>query len=229
MVERESNDEGDNPLNIKERSTPLHQKQSNDDKDKDDHLDDPFFVGTQETHRPDNTIKGFLQGKLSQRQPMATQTRSRQQDFNQTNKDRQNIHVRGHEAWQQLKCGRNNTDAGGRGACHTLAGAPTRIPTTSRHYSGIGDVVERTGRKLDDDWFIRMELNWQNQVSSNKEKQKGFQEKVLRSPGFRPFLFMMKGSHFVRMGHSIAKFASTTQSNQELNGKVITFFGDRRA
>jgi hypothetical protein len=40
---------------------------------------------------------------------------------------------------------------------------------------------------------------------------------------------MMKGSHFVRMGHSIAKFASTTQSNHELDGKGITFIGDRRA
>jgi hypothetical protein len=93
----------------------------------------------------------------------------------------------------------------------------------------IGDVVERTGQKLDDNRFITTKLNWQNQVSSDKEKQKGFQEKVLQSPGFRPFLFMTKGSHFVRMGHSIAKFASTTQSNQELDGKVITFIGDRRA
>jgi hypothetical protein len=29
------------------------------------------------------------------------------------------------------------------------------------------------------------------------------------------------------MGHSMAKFASTTQSNQELDGKVLTFVGDR--
>ena len=40
---------------------------------------------------------------------------------------------------------------------------------------------------------------------------------------------MMKGCHFVRMGHSMAKFASTTQSDQELDGKVITFVGDRHA
>jgi hypothetical protein len=85
---------------------------------------------------------------------------------------------------------------------------------TSTRYSGIGDVVERAGWRLDDDWFITTELNWQNQVFSDKEKQKGFQEKVLQSPGFWPFLFMTKGSHFVCMGHSIAKFASTTQSDQ---------------
>jgi hypothetical protein len=130
-----------------------------------------------------------------------------------------------------LEPGHNDTDAGGGGARHTLAGAPTRTPTTSTHYSGIGDVVERTGRKLDDDQFITTKLNWQNQVSSNKEKQKGFWEKVLQSPGFRPFLFMMKGSHFVRMGHSIAKFASTTQSDQELDGKVkerATFYANER-
>jgi hypothetical protein len=96
-------------------------------------------------------------------------------------------------------------------------------------YSGIGDVVERTGRKLNDDRFITTKLNWQNQVSSNKEEQKGFQEKNLQSPGFRPFLFMTKGSHFVRMGHSIAKFVSTTQSDQEWDGKVITFVGNRCA
>jgi hypothetical protein len=105
---------------------------------------------------------------------------------------------------------------------------PIELPTSTR-YSGIGDVVERTGQKLDYDWFITTELNWQNQVSSNKEKQKGFQEKVLQSPGFQPFLLMTKGSHFMRIGHSIAKFASKTQSNQELDGKVITFVGDRRA
>jgi hypothetical protein len=40
---------------------------------------------------------------------------------------------------------------------------------------------------------------------------------------------MTKGSHFVRMGHSIAKYASATQSDQELDGKVITFIGNRRA
>jgi hypothetical protein len=135
---------------------------------------------------------------------MATQTRSKQQDFDKTNEDRQNIRVRGHEAWQQLERGRNDMDAGGRGACHTLADAPTRTPTTSMCYSGIGDVVERTGWKLDDNQFITTKLNWQNQVSSNKEKQKGFQEKVLQSPGFRPFLFMTKRSLFMCMGHSIA-------------------------
>jgi len=160
---------------------------------------------------------------------MATRKRSKQQDFNETIADGQNICVCGHEALQQLERGHNDTDAGGGGARHTLAGAPTRTPTTSTRYSGIGYVVERTGWKLNDDRFITTKLNWQNQVSSDKEKQKGFQEKVLQSPGFRPFLFMTKGSHFVRMGHSIAKFASTTQSNQELDGKVITFIGDRRA
>ncbi len=76
---------------------------------------------------------------------MATRTRSKQQDFDETNKDGQNIRVRGHEARQQLECGRNNTEAGGGRACHTLAGVPTRTPTTSTRYSGIGDVVERTG------------------------------------------------------------------------------------
>ncbi len=44
-VKRESNYEGDDPFNIKERSTPLHQKWSNNDEDDNDHLDDPFFCG----------------------------------------------------------------------------------------------------------------------------------------------------------------------------------------
>jgi hypothetical protein len=121
-----------------------------------------------------------------------------------------------------LECGQNKTEAGGGEASHTLAGAPTRPPTISTRYSGIGDVVEKGGRRLNDDWFITTELNWQNQVSSDKEKQKGFQEKVLQSPGFRPFLCMTRGSHFMCMGHSIAKYASATQSDQELDGKVIT-------
>ncbi len=40
---------------------------------------------------------------------------------------------------------------------------------------------------------------------------------------------MTKGSYFVRMGHSIAKFASMTQSDQELDGKVLTFIGNKCA
>ena len=40
---------------------------------------------------------------------------------------------------------------------------------------------------------------------------------------------MTRGSHFVHMGHSIAKYASATQSDQELDGKVITFVGNRCA
>ncbi len=211
------------------KSTPSNKKQANNDEEDDDHLDDPFFVGTLETHNTDSTNEGLIWGNLPQHHPMATQTRSKQQDFDDPNEDVQNIWVHGPEAWQHLERGRNNTDAGGGEASHTLAGAPTRPPTISMHYSGIGHVIEKGGRRLNDDRFITTELNWKNQVSSNKEKQKGFQEKVLQSPGFWPFLFMTKGSHFMRMGHSIAKYASVTQSDQELDGKVITFVGDRCA
>jgi hypothetical protein len=138
----------------------------NDDKNDDDHLDDLFFVGTQETQRTDDPIKGFLWGDLPQRQPMATQTRSKQQDFEETNEDGQNSRGRGHEALQQLERGCNNTDAGGEGACHTLAGATTRTPMTTTRYSGIGDVVERAGQRLNDNRFITTKLNWQNQSSN---------------------------------------------------------------
>jgi hypothetical protein len=112
---------------------------------------------------------------------MASRTRSKQQDFDDPHEDVQNIQVHGPEARQHLKRGRNNTDAGGGEASHTLAGAPTRPPTISTRYSGIGDVVEKGGRRLNDDQFITTKLNWQNQVSSDKEKQKGFQEKVLKA------------------------------------------------
>jgi hypothetical protein len=74
-------------------------------------------------------------------------------------------------------------------------------------YSGIGDVMENLGQRIDNNQFIATELNWQNQLSNHKDKQKGFQEKVLQSLRFRPFLFMTKGSCFVRMGHSIARHA----------------------
>ena len=61
-VEKESNDEGDDPFNIEERSTPLHQSDPTMTKTMMIIWATHFFVGTQETHRPHNTIKGFLWG-----------------------------------------------------------------------------------------------------------------------------------------------------------------------
>ncbi len=94
-----------------------------------------------------------------------------------------------------MALGRNDTDAGGDGACQAMAGAPMRTSTNSTHYSRFGYVVKKARRRLEDDGFIATKLNWQNQVSKDKEKQKGFQETVLQSLGFWPFLFMTKESY----------------------------------
>ncbi len=61
---------------------------------------------------------------------------------------------------------------------------------------------------------------------NNKEKQNGFQEKVIQAPGFCPFLFMTRGSCFVCMGHSLAKFDLSNLASKEVDGKVFTFVGN---
>ncbi len=95
-IKRESNYGGE--FNINERSTPSNKKRANNDKDDDDHLDNPIFVGTLETHNTDSTNEGLIWENLPQRQPMGTWTRSKQQDFDDPNEDMQNIQVRGPEA-----------------------------------------------------------------------------------------------------------------------------------
>ena len=71
-IKRESDYRGDEPFNINERLTPSNKKQANNDEDDDDHLDDPFFMGTLETHNTDSTNEGLIRGSLPQCQPMAT-------------------------------------------------------------------------------------------------------------------------------------------------------------
>ncbi len=45
--------------------------------------------------------------------------------------------------------------------------------------------------------------------------------------GFHAFLFMAKESCFVRMAHSVAKFATVNPIVGEVDGKIFAFIGDR--
>jgi hypothetical protein len=59
-IKRESNYGGNDPFNINKKSTPSNKKQPNNDKDNDDHLDNPLFVGTLETHNTNSTNEGLI-------------------------------------------------------------------------------------------------------------------------------------------------------------------------
>jgi hypothetical protein len=54
-----------------------------------------------------------------------------------------------------------------------------------------------------------------------------FLDNVLQVQRFRAFLFMTKESCFVRMAHSVAKFATVNPIAGEVVGKIFAFIGDR--
>ncbi len=45
--------------------------------------------------------------------------------------------------------------------------------------------------------------------------------------GFHAFLFMTKDSCFVRMAHSVAKFATINPIAKDVDGKIFAFIGNR--
>jgi hypothetical protein len=177
------------------------------------------------------------------RQPMVTRTRSKQQAYEDTNNNDDNRGYgcdtlrqggRAHESYVDMTgtCQGNAEVAGPIEPSHGQSSAHTQHPPTTQtqhSYSGIAEVLGNVGWRLKDNRVIANELKWQNQVATNKEKQKGLQEEALQCSGFNLFLFMTKRSCFVCMGHSLAKFESPNPTVQEVDKKVITFIGNRCA
>jgi hypothetical protein len=64
-------------------------------------------------NKADNTLGGFLNSTIPQRQPMVTRTRSRQWDVIETNVNERYICSYGRESRQQGECTHSDTDAGG--------------------------------------------------------------------------------------------------------------------
>ncbi len=71
-------------------------------------------------------------------------------------------------------------------------------------------------------------LKWQAAIAKDKDKIKTLQENVLQVRGFHAFLFMTKDTCFVRMAHSVAKFATVNPIAGEVDGKIFAFIGNRR-
>jgi hypothetical protein len=71
------------------------------------------------------------------------------------------------------------------------------------------------------------ELKWQPTSGKDKDKIEKFLENVLQVRGFHAFLFMTKHSYFVRMAHSVAKFATINPIAEDVDGKIFAFIGDR--
>ncbi len=72
------------------------------------------------------------------------------------------------------------------------------------------------------------ELKWQATITKDKDKIKKFLKNVLQVRGFHAFLFMTKDSCFVRMAHSVAKFATVNPIAGEVDGMIFGFIGDRQ-
>ena len=71
------------------------------------------------------------------------------------------------------------------------------------------------------------ELKWQSKITKDKDKMKKFLDNILQVWGFHAFLFMTKESCFVRMMHSVTKFAIVNPIAGEVDGKIFAFIRDR--
>jgi hypothetical protein len=104
---------------------------------------------------------------------------------------------------------------------------PTPPPAASTQgYSGLDKMLAREGvhhKKMK----TMAELKWQAAITKDKDKIKKFLENVLQVRGFHAFLFMTKDSCFVRMAHSVAKFATVNPIAGEVDGNFFAFIGDR--
>ncbi len=94
-------------------------------------------------------------------------------------------------------------------------------------YLGLVDMLKNGGPHITDKSKTSAELKWQATIAKDKEKIKKFIKNVLQVRGFHAFLFMMKGSCFVQMAHSVAKFATINPIAEDVEGKIFAFIGDR--
>jgi hypothetical protein len=104
---------------------------------------------------------------------------------------------------------------------------PTPPPAASTQgNSGLDEMLAREGvhhKKMK----TMAELKWQAAIAKDKDKIEKFLENVLQVRGFHAFLFMTKDSCFVRMAHSVAKFATVNPIAGEVGGIFFAFIGDR--
>jgi hypothetical protein len=109
-----------------------------------------------------------------------------------------------------------------------FAATPTTSPAASAPaYSGLDKMLTRGGARQETT-KTTTELKWQATIAKDKDKIKKFLENVLQVQGFHAFLFMTKDSCFVRMAHSVAKFATVNPIAGEVVVKIFGFIGDRR-
>jgi hypothetical protein len=107
------------------------------------------------------------------------------------------------------------------------AAPPTLSPAaTTAAYSGIDKMLAREGIRQEKTKTVA-ELKWQSKIAKDKGKIKKFLDNVLQVRGFHAFLFMIKESCFVRMAHSVAKFATVNLIAGEVDGKIFVFIGNR--
>ncbi len=88
-------------------------------------------------------------------------------------------------------------------------------------------MLARGGPHLTDKNKISSELKWQPTSAKDKEKIKNIVKNVLQVRRFHAFLFMTKDSCFVRMAHSIAKFATINPIAEGVDGKIFAFISNR--
>ncbi len=71
------------------------------------------------------------------------------------------------------------------------------------------------------------ELLLQKRVEGNSAKIKQFQEVVGALQDFKTYLFIKKGSVFCMIMHLPMKFVALSDATQHLQGRFISFVGDR--
>jgi hypothetical protein len=107
------------------------------------------------------------------------------------------------------------------------AAPPTPSPAANATaYSGIDEMLAREEICQEKTKTVA-ELKWQSKIAKDKDKIKKFLDNVLQVRGFHAFLFMSKESCFVRMAHSVAKFATVNLIAGEVDRKMFAFIGDR--
>jgi hypothetical protein len=106
--------------------------------------------------------------------------------------------------------------------------APSQGRVAHVGYSAIREALDKMDQHTTNDERIKGELNWQKSIASLRPEQKEFINKATQLIDFHAFVFMIKGSGFVKMGHTISKFTSMSLATEELDGKIFGFLGDRR-
>jgi hypothetical protein len=78
-----------------------------------------------------------------------------------------------------------------------------------------------------DDAVIGRELEWQNRVEGDQNKGIAFRDQAINQINFRAFAFMKGKSPVVHMAHSVGQFFGMAGLAAEVQGKYISFIGDR--